>query len=109
MSIRHWYDVAPDAENRNVALSEYAGFVGADVIVGVGGAAARTAAAGVAAAAGESVTAVLAYVAGRAVRACRTARRRPRFVGACCNLPTGLLPNRYVEIFDGAARFVCVL
>jgi hypothetical protein len=58
--MRHWYDVAPAAENWNVALSEYAGFGGADVIVGVGGAAARSAAAGVAAAAGESVTAVLA-------------------------------------------------
>jgi hypothetical protein len=60
MSMRHWYDVAPDAVNRNVALSEDDGFGGAEVIVGVGGAAARTAAAGVAAAAGESVTAVLA-------------------------------------------------
>ena len=60
MSMRHWYDVAPGAENRNVRSSWYAGFGGADVIVGVGGAAARTAAAGVAAAAGESVTAVLA-------------------------------------------------
>jgi hypothetical protein len=56
----HWNDVAPELEKRNVAVDTYDGFDGADVIVGTGGAAARSAAAGVAAAAGESVTAVRA-------------------------------------------------
>jgi hypothetical protein len=41
MSSRHWYDVAPAAENLKVALVWYVGFVGASVIVGAGGAAAR--------------------------------------------------------------------
>jgi hypothetical protein len=59
-STAHWYDVAPAAVNSNLAFTEFDGFVGATVIVGAGGAAARAAAAGVAAPAGESVTAVLA-------------------------------------------------
>ena len=105
-SSRHWNDVAPELEKRNVAVDTYDGFDGADVIVGTGGAAARSAAAGVAAAVGESVTAVLAWVAGRAVCARGTLPRRPRFVGACWSLPTGFVPSRYVEIFDGAARIV---
>ena len=83
-SSRHWNDVAPALENRKVADVWYDGFDGADVMVGTGGAAARTAAAGVAAAAGESVTAVLAYVAGRALRERGALRSlRLRFVGAC--------------------------